>query len=116
MTAIAAIRARPCGLSFTINPKAIGRAKPTTRSSQFSKRLLQAFGFSNGCAEFALNQPPPLVPNSLIASWNATGPIAMVWEPPFSVCAVANASPGNSCGEPASTSSVPATMVTGSSK
>ncbi len=32
-----------------------------------------AFGFSNGCAELALNIPPPLVPSSLIASWEATG-------------------------------------------
>ena len=35
---------------------------------------VKAFGFSNGCAEFALTIPPPLVPSSLIASWLATGP------------------------------------------
>ena len=40
--------------------------------------LVQALGFSNGCAELALKKPPPLVPSSLIASWLATGPSEMV--------------------------------------
>jgi K+-transporting ATPase ATPase A chain len=34
-----------------------------------------AVGFSNGWAELALKKPPPLVPSSLIASCEATGPI-----------------------------------------
>ena len=35
-------------------------------------------GFSNGCALLALKKPPPLVPNSLMISCEATGPCAMV--------------------------------------
>ena len=34
-------------------------------------------GFSNGCAALALKKPPPLVPSILIATWEATGPMAM---------------------------------------
>ena len=34
-------------------------------------------GLENGCAEFADNVPPPLVPSSLIASWEANGPITL---------------------------------------
>ena len=37
--------------------------------------LLSAVGFSNGCDELALKNPPPLVPSILIASCEATGPI-----------------------------------------
>ncbi len=42
-------------------------------------------GFSNGCAELALKKPPPLVPSCLIASWLATGPMAIVCLAPSSV-------------------------------
>ncbi len=38
-----------------------------------------ASGFSKGCAEFALKKPPPLVPSSLMASCDATGPMGRVW-------------------------------------
>ena len=41
-------------------------------------RFVQALGFSNGWAELALKKPPPLVPSSLMISWLAIGPIAMV--------------------------------------
>jgi hypothetical protein len=44
-----------------------------TSSRKISMRLLSAFGFSNGCAELALKIPPPLVPSSLIASWEPAG-------------------------------------------
>ena len=40
--------------------------------------LESGVGFSKGWAELALKKPPPLVPNSLIASWEATGPMGMV--------------------------------------
>ena len=43
-----------------------------------SKKFVNAVGFSNGCAELVLKKPPPLVPSSLIASCEATGPIA-IW-------------------------------------
>ena len=39
---------------------------------------MNPFGFSNGWAELALKEPPPLVPSSLIASWLATGPPGMI--------------------------------------
>ena len=42
------------------------------------RRFVHGVGFSNGCAEFALKNPPPFVPSCLITSWLATGPIAMV--------------------------------------
>ncbi len=44
--------------------------------------LVNGVGFSNGCEEFALKNPPPLVPNSLMASCEATGPCAIVCTPP----------------------------------
>ena len=33
---------------------------------KISTQLVHAVGFSNGCAEFALKNPPPLVPSSLM--------------------------------------------------
>ena len=47
-----------------------------------STKFVNPVGFSNGCAEFVLKKPPPLVPSSLIASWEATGPIAIVLASP----------------------------------
>ena len=45
-------------------------------TESISTRLVNPVGFSNGCAEFVLKKPPPLVPSSLIASCEATGPMA----------------------------------------
>ena len=42
-----------------------------------SKKLVNWVGFSNGCAEFVLKKPPPLVPSSMIECCEATGPIAI---------------------------------------
>ena len=47
-----------------------------------STKFVKPVGFSNGCAELALKKPPPLVPSSLIASCEATGPIAIVLASP----------------------------------
>ena len=41
------------------------------------KKLVNGVGFSNGCALFALKNPPPLVPSSLMISCDATGPCAI---------------------------------------
>ena len=41
-------------------------------------RLVKGVGFSKGWAALALKKPPPLVPNCLIASCEATGPRARV--------------------------------------
>ena len=45
--------------------------------ANIDQKLDHGVGFSNGCAELALKKPPPLVPSCLIASWLATGPIAI---------------------------------------
>ena len=56
-----------------------------TSNRKISNRLVNAVGFSNGCAEFAFRYPPPLVPSSLIASWEATSPPGNVCVPPAMV-------------------------------
>jgi hypothetical protein len=49
--------------------------------------LVSHVGFSNGIAELTLKKPPPLVlPSSLIASCEATGPCTRVCSSPVSVC------------------------------
>ncbi len=50
--------------------------------------LVNGLGFSNGCAELVLNQPPPLFPMSLMTSEEATGPPGIVWCAPDSVVTV----------------------------
>ena len=47
-------------------------------TTSISTKFVNAVGFSNGCAELVLKKPPPFVPSSLIASCEATGPIAIV--------------------------------------
>ena len=66
--------ALPCRRSPTILPKVRGRLNGISSSRKISNRFVHALGFSNGCAELALKNPPPFVPSSLIASWEATGP------------------------------------------
>ena len=56
-----------------------------TSSRKISTRLVHALGFSNGWAELALKKPPPLVPSSLMASWEATGPPCTTWWAPVMV-------------------------------
>ena len=62
-----------------------GSANGITRSRKISNQLLNGFGFSNGCAEFALKNPPPLLPSSLMTSCEATGPPTMFCWVPVSV-------------------------------
>ncbi|MNT01146.1 hypothetical protein D3C72_1356000 [compost metagenome] len=78
MTVMDASTATPCRLSPTISPKVKHSAAGIRKIASISMRLARAFGFSNGCAELALKKPPPLVPSILIASCEATGPIASV--------------------------------------
>ena len=54
ITAITARIAQPWRLSPSILPKVRGRANGISSSSTISSRFVNAFGFSNGCAEFAL--------------------------------------------------------------
>ena len=49
-------------------------------------KLASGVGFSNGWALFVLKNPPPFVPNILIASCEATGPCAIVCS--VTVCVV----------------------------
>ncbi len=58
------------------------------RTASISTKLVNAVGFSNGCAELTLKNPPPLVPSSLIASWEATGPMPIDWVRPVTPCTV----------------------------
>ena len=83
-----------------------------SRSAQISRMLVQALGFSNGCAELALKKPPPLVPSSLMISWLATGPIEMVCFAPSSV--VASTEPASVCGTPSATKTSATTIAIGS--
>ncbi len=63
-----------------------------TRMDSSSKKLLSGVGFSNGCAEFTLKKPPPLVPSCLIATCEAAGPTARVWSVTLTVVAAAPSS------------------------
>ena len=58
------------------------RPAGTIRISSSSTKSVKPLGFSNGIALLTLKKPPPLVPSSLIASCEATGPTASVWVPP----------------------------------
>ena len=68
----------PCRIEPTIRPKVRVSATGMTSIRKISIRFESGFGFSKGCAELALRMPPPLVPSSLIASWDAAGAIAIV--------------------------------------
>ena len=57
-----------------------------------SKKFVTGVGFSNGCALLALKNPPPLVPNSLMISCEATGPCAMTCSFTTVVCGLPAAS------------------------
>ncbi len=74
-------------------------------------RLVHMFGFSYGWDELALKKPPPLVPSSLMASWEATGPPMMVCSPPATVATVVK--PEKFCATPNAMRMVPITMARG---
>ena len=109
-TAIAARIAHPCRIWPTIRPKAKTVETGMSKIAQISRKLVQALGFSNGCAALALKKPPPLVPSSLMISWLATGPIEMVCFAPSMV--VASTAPASVCGMPRATNtSAPTTEI-----
>ena len=49
---------------------------------KISSMFVHGWGFSKGWDELPLKKPPPLVPSSLMTSWEATGPPGMIWSPP----------------------------------
>lgn len=63
--------AYPCFTLPTSTPKVRVSEKGITRMRKISSRLVNGLGFSNGWALLALATPPPLVPSSLMASWEA---------------------------------------------
>ncbi len=110
--AIAARTAWPCRTLPTMRPKVRGSATGTASISTTWNADVHADGFSNGCAEFALKNPPPFVPSSLIASWEATGPPGTACVPPASV--VTSVAPDQLWITPPSTSTSAATSDRGS--
>ncbi len=61
-----------------MRPKTKHSAAGIRKIDSICRKLVTAVGFSKGCAELALKKPPPLVPIILMASCDATGPIAIV--------------------------------------
>jgi hypothetical protein len=68
-------------VSRTITPNVRVRHTGITSRRKISSRFDSPVGFSNGRAELALKMPP-LVPRSLIASWDAAGASAIVLRGP----------------------------------
>ena len=78
MAVIAASTAQPWRGSPTMRPNMNTSAAGIRKIDSIWKKLVSADGFSYGWAELALKKPPPLVPSILMASCEATGPIARV--------------------------------------
>ncbi|MEY9460112.1 hypothetical protein ABH973_000525 [Bradyrhizobium ottawaense] len=85
----------------TMPPNTLVIAAPSAKIDSICTKFDSAVGFSNGCAALALKKPPPLVPSILIATWEATGPTAMVCLAPSSV--VASIYGPSVCGMPCQT-------------
>ena len=71
-----------------MRPKVAVRPAGMHRMSTSSTMFVSPEGFSKGIAELTLKNPPPLVPSSLMASCEATGPRASVCSPPAIVLKV----------------------------
>ena len=78
ITVIAANKAQPWRLSPTIWPNARHKPAGIKKIASICSEFVQALGFSNGCAELAFKNPPPLVPTILMASCEAIGPMGKV--------------------------------------
>ena len=84
--AIAPKIAQPCFWSLAIRPKVKVSPAGIAKIRNIERKFVSGFGFSKGCAAFALKKPPPFVPSCLITSCEATGPSAIVCLAPSSVC------------------------------
>jgi hypothetical protein len=78
ITSIAAYRAQPWRRRPTMRPNVAVNAAGISSINRISTKFEIPVGFSNGWAELALKNPPPSPDISLIASWEATGPMAIV--------------------------------------
>ena len=83
--AIAAQTAQPWRRDPVMSPSVKVSPAEIAKMQNISKKFESGVGFSNGCALLALKKPPPLVPNSLMISCDATGPCAMVCFAPSTV-------------------------------
>ena len=88
---MAAKTAQPCRMEPVIRPSVFVRPAPIAKMRTIWRKLVPGVGFSYGCAEFALKNPPPLVPSSLIASCEATGPWAIFCSAPSTVLTTTSA-------------------------
>ena len=85
--AIAAKIATPCFMLPAHFPKVNVSPAGTTKMASIWSQSVNGAGFSNGWAELALKNPPPLVPSILIASCEATGPTWIACVAPWTVVA-----------------------------
>ena len=67
----------------TILPNVYVSATGIESRRYIESQLVRPVGFSKVVAEFALRNPPPLVPSCLIASMKPIGPRAIVWVTPL---------------------------------
>src|SRR5450755_826183 len=77
-TSMAEYSAQPWRVRPTMRPKVFVIAAGISSISRASTTLARPVGFSNGCAELVLKNPPPSPDRSLIASCDPTGPMAIV--------------------------------------
>ena len=85
---IAARIAQPWRGSPTMRPKTRHSAAGSSSIEIIRAKFVAGVGFSKGCAEFALKNPPPFVPSILIASCEATGPMARVCVRVVTACVI----------------------------
>ena len=88
ITAMAAKIAQPWRVSRTILPNVYVKPGAQRKIRNIWSRFEKGVGFSNGWAELALKNPPPLVPSILMASCEAKGPCSITWLAPSRVVAV----------------------------
>src|ERR1019366_9146585 len=72
--AIAAHTAQPCFWEPVMRPSVYVSPAETAKIENISIKFESGVGFSYGWELFALKNPPPFVPNSLMISCEATGP------------------------------------------
>src|SRR5262245_60847375 len=77
--------AQPCFGDPVIRPSVYVSPEEIAKMPNIARKFDSGVGFSNGWALLALKKPPPLVPNCLMISCDATGPCAIVCVAPSTV-------------------------------